>query len=511
MRIPATTSGSSTILHIAGARDGTFQDARFYPAAPNLLVLDGDREIREQLERLYVASGYSVVSFSSAHDCMRRLTEDDVDFMIASIRLPDADGLELIAEIHQKHPDLPVIALTSAADIQSTVDVLKLGACDFVVKPFDPAAVLESTRAALENSKPGIQARQLRRWLRGHFEFGDILSPTPQMRRVFELICTAAPIDMAVMIAGEAGTIKEQVAFAIHHHSARRSAPFVAVNCAGYPDALLQAELFGYEKNAFAGINESKPGKIAQAHGGTLFLDEIEVLSLALQKNLLEVIDQRKISRLGASHASHVDVRLIAATKLPLKERAPGRMLRDELLSRLNAVPIELAPLRERAIDIPHLVEDFLRYHPVAKSKRIAAVADKVLGQLMRYSWPGNVRELHNTLECAILLAAGRVIEDVKLPESLEDTAAEKNKIAASSLRQWLKEKEKYYLSQKLEDLGGNISLTAKSCRIGVRTLSRKMRTYGLDKRIFKEKPLGEKPAAPPRERTLPAPKSGPA
>jgi len=478
MRIPAIYPGSTTVDFLA-VRDPASQDDQFGSAAPNLLVLDGDRETREQLERLYAANGYSVLGLASASDCMRRLTEDDIDFIISSIHLPDADALELIAQIHQKYPVLPVVAITSAADIQSTVDVLKLGACDFVVKPFDPAAVLESTRAALENSKPGIQARQLRRWLKGHFEFGDILSPTPQMRRVFELICTAAPVDMPVIIAGEAGTLKEQVAFTIHHHSARRTAPFVAVNCAGYPDALLQAELFGYEKNACAGIYESKPGKIAQAHGGTLFLDEIEVLSLTLQKSLLEVIDHRKISRLGASQAAHIDVRIIAATKVSLRERAPGRMLRDELLSRLSAVPIELAPLRERTIDIPHLVENFLRYHPVAKSKRIAAVADKVLGQLMRYSWPGNVRELHNILECAILLATGRVIEDVKLPESVEDTAAEKSKIAASSLRQWLREKEKYYLSRKLEDLGGNISLTAKSCRIGVRTLSRKMRTYG--------------------------------
>ena len=510
MRIPAIYPGSTTV-DFPAVRHQASQYDQFGSAAPNILVLDGDRETREQLERLYAANGYSVLGLASASDCMRRLTEDDIDFIISSIHLPDADALELIAQIHQKYPVLPVVAITSAADIQSTVDVLKLGACDFVVKPFDPAAVLESTRAALENSKPGIQARQLRRWLKGHFEFGDILSPTPQMRRVFELICTAAPVDMPVIIAGEAGTLKEQVAFTIHHHSARRTAPFVAVNCAGYPDALLQAELFGYEKNAFAGVYESKPGKISQAHGGTLFLDEIEVLSLTLQKSLLEVIDHRKISRLGASQAAHIDVRIIAATKVSLRERAPGRMLRDELLSRLSAVPIELAPLRERTIDIPHLVENFLRYHPVAKSKRIAAVADKVLGQLMRYSWPGNVRELHNILECAILLATGRVIEDVKLPESVEDAAAEKSKIAASSLRQWLKEKEKYYLSRKLEDLGGNISLTAQSCRIGVRTLSRKMRTYGLDKRIFKEKPLGEKPAAPPRERTVPAPKSGPA
>ena len=168
MRIPATYS-ASTSLDIPGVRDSAFPDDLFCPATPTLLVLDGDHEIREQLERLYVTSGYSVVGLASAADCMRRLTEDDIDFIIASIHLPDADALEVIAQINQKYPALPVVAITSAADIQSTVDVLKLGACDFVVKPFDPAAVLESTRAALENSKPGIQARQLRHWLKGRF------------------------------------------------------------------------------------------------------------------------------------------------------------------------------------------------------------------------------------------------------------------------------------------------------------------------------------------------------
>jgi len=516
MKILATPpEGAATDDIVAAARVNSLGDLPFDSGAPKLLVLDSDIDIREQLEHLYLRSGYSVTALSSAGDCMRRLTEDDIDFIITSVQLPDTDALELIAQIHQKYPDLSVVAMTSAADIQSAVDVLKLGACDFVVKPFDPAAVLESTHAALENSKPGIQARQLRRWLRGHFEFGDILSPTPQMRRVLDLICTAAPTDIPVIIGGEVGTVKEQVAYAIHHHSARRAAPFIAVNCAGYPDALLQAELFGYEKNAFSGVHESKLGKITQAHGGTLFLDEIEILSAALQEKLLEVIDHRKLRRLGASDAAHVDIRIIAATKVSLKERVSGERLRIELLSRINAVPIDIAPLRERLVDIPHLVESFLRYHPVAKSKRIAAVSDKVLGQLMRYSWPGNVRELQNTLECAILLAPGRIIEDVKLPEGLDDAAAEKSRIASSSLRQWLREKEKYYLSRKLEDLGGNIGLTAKSCRIGVRTLSRKMRFYGLDKKIYKdldkkiykERTFGQKTAAPPHERAVLSPK----
>ena len=461
------------------------------PAPANVLVLDNDAATREQLVELYLSSEHSVVAFSTAADCLRHLSEQDVDFIITSIRLPDTDALEFIAHVHQKYPDLPVVALTTAADIQTAVDVLKLGASDFVVKPFDPAAVLESTRAALENSKAGFKARQLRRWLKGHFEFADILSPGPQMKRVFELICTASPTDMPILISGEAGMVKEQVGYAIHYHSARRAGPFVVVDCAGYPEPLLESELFGYEKNVFVAGYTSKPGKVVQAHGGTLFLDEIDSLSIALQENLLGVLEHRKVSPLGSAEPLHVDIRIIGATRVSIKERVSEGTWRGDFYSRISAVPIMLPSLRERTLDIPHLVESFLRYHPVAKSKRIAGISDKALAQLLRYSWPGNVRELQNTLECAILLAPGRIIEDVKLPQDLDDApdaAAENSKIASSSLRQWLREKEKYYLSRKLEDLGGNIGLTAKSCRIGVRTLSRKMRVYGLDKKIYKEK-----------------------
>ena len=477
------------------------------PPPANVLVLEDDVATREQLTRLYLGSEHLVVAFSTAAECLRHLTEEEVDFIITTIRLPDTDALEFIAHIHQKYPDLPVVALTTAGDIQTAVDVLKLGASDFVVKPFDPAAVLESTRAALENSKAGFKARQLRRWLKGHFEFGDILSPGPQMNRVFELICTASPTDMPILIRSEAGLLKEQVGYAIHYHSARRAGPFVVVDCAGYPEPLLESELFGYEKNVFVGAYASKPGKIVQAHGGTLFLDEIDSLSIALQEKLHGVMEHRRVSPLGSAEPLHVDIRIIAATRVSLKERVSEGTWRGDFYSRISAVPIVLPPLRERTLDIPHLVENFLRYHPVAKSKRIAGISDKALAQLLRYSWPGNVRELQNILECAILLAPGRIIEDVKLPQNLDDAAAENSKIASSSLRQWLREKEKYYLSRKLEDLGGNIGLTAKSCRIGVRTLSRKMRVYGLDKKIYKEKTSAQKQTAPARDCAVLVPK----
>jgi DNA-binding NtrC family response regulator len=460
---------------------------------PHILIIEADDPMREQLELCYLQQGYLTVALPSAEDGLRRLDAEDVDLVVTDIVLPGTDGVQLISHIHQSYPDLPVIAITADADIQTAVDVLKLGACDFVMKPFDVAAVLESTRAALEKTKGERGIRQLRRWLKEHFQFGELLSQTPQMRRVFEVIQLAAPTDLPVLIQGEAGTGRALLASALHHHSARRAGPFVTIQCAGVPDALLERELFGYDKNLFAGADEGKAGKIAAAHGGTLFLDEITSLSLAIQEKILRVIENREVYRLGAAQSVGVDLRVIAATGFPVAE---GTM-HSELYQRVSSVSVQLLPLRERAVDIPSLVQSFLRHHPIAKSKRIAGISDKVLRRLMEYSWPGNIRELQNVLEYAILMAPGRIIEEVKLAQPAGAPAREKTDIAGLSLRQWLKEREKYFLTRKLEDLGGSIALTAKSCRIGVRTLSRKMRRYGLNKKIFKSNPVTTKPATP--------------
>ena len=455
---------------------------------PNLLVVDDDPIIRQQLERLYAHCGYSVIAVASAERALRRLEDEDIDFVITDIKLPGIDGVRLIADIHRKYPGLPVIAITGYPDIQTAVDVLKLGACDFVMKPFDLAAVLESTRAALAKAKSHMEIRHLRRLLKDRFEFSGILSQTPEMHRVFEIIHMAAQTDMTVLIEGETGTGKELVANAIHLHSERRRGPFVAINCAGIPESLLESELFGYDKGAFTGANESKQGKIAMAHGGTLFLDEIESMSLAMQGKMLRVLEDRKVRRLGGFQSFRVDMRVIAASNVSLKNMVSAGMIRSDFYYRINVVPIHLIPLRERFVDIPLLVQNFLHNHPLAKTKNIVGVSNKVMARFMDYSWPGNVRELQNVLECAILFTAGRIIEDVKLPEASHDRDREKSEIASSaSLRKWLREKEKVYLAQKLEDLGGNVGLTANTCRIGERTLSRKMRDYGLDRKIFKE------------------------
>ncbi len=475
--------------HFAGTENrATHLENRADLLVPNVLVVDDDPVIRKQLERLYTQNGYSVVAFSSAESSMRRLEDDDIDFVITDIKLPGMDGVQFISYIHLKYPDLPVIAITGYAEIQTAVDVLKLGACDFITKPFELAAVLESTRAALESAKSSMEIRHLRRWLRERFQFSEMLSQTSQMHRVFEMIRMAAPTDMTVLIHGETGTGKELVAHAIHHHSSRRAGPFVAINCSGFSDSQLESELFGYEKGAVMGAGETKHGKIELAHGGTLFLDDVESMSLAMQGKMLRVIEERSIRRLGGPHSVHVDVRVIAASNVSLKRLVSEGAVRSDFYYRINVVPIQLIPLRERSTDIPLLVQNFIQHHPVAKSKRIVNVSDHVLRRLMEYTWPGNIRELYNLLECAIVLATGRIIENVKLPEVANDHHQEKNQIASSaSLRQWLREKEKLFLSQRLEHLGGNVGLTAKSCRIGVRTLSRKMRSYGLDKKLFKE------------------------
>lgn len=478
----------STARPVDGANEGRYPSERRellgaadFPS-PEVLVVDDDPVVRSQLERLYGQSGYQVTSFSSAEAGLRRLN-DDIDFVITDIKLPGMDGVQFISQIHQRYPDLPVIAITGYADIRTAVDVLKLGACDFVTKPFDLAAILESTRAALESTKSIMQVRHLRRWLKERFQFSEMLSQTPQMHRVFEQIRAAAPTDKPVLVEGEAGTGKELVAHAIHHHSERRARPFVAVHCGSFAEDQLEIELFGPARD------ETKAGKILAAHGGTLFLNDIESLSLAMQAKLLRAIEDRKIFPLGANQGVHVDFRVIAASNLPVKAALTDGRLRVDLYRCLNGVSIRLVPLRARSTDIPLLVQNFLQHHPIARSKRIVNVSDKVLARLIAYPWPGNIRELQNRLEDAILLATGRIIEDIQLPEATPP--AEKNPVVGSnSLRQWLRHMEKHYLSQKLEDLGGNVGLTAKSCRIGVRTLSRKMRTYGLDKKFYKDKDI---------------------
>ena len=456
---------------------------------PNVLVVDDDATIRSQLVRLYSHSGYTVVPVSSAEEALTQLAQGNIDFVITDIKLPGLSGIDLIANMQENFPDVPVIAITGFKDIDTAVNVLKHGAADFVVKPFDLGTVQESTRVALEKTWVYMEIRHLRRGLKNGSEFGGMLSKTAEMHRMFEIIRMVAPTEMTVSIEGETGTGKELVASAVHYHSGRREKPFVTINCAGFPESLLESELFGYERGAFTGAVQAKAGKIELAHGGTLFLDEIESISVVMQGKLLRVLEDQKVQRLGGSADIHVDMRVITATNVPLKQLVAEGKMRSDFYYRVNVIPIHLIPLQQRKVDIPLLVQDFLHRHPVAAGKGITSISKQAMRRLLDYSWPGNIRELQNVLERAIVLNTGRTIEHVDLPEvSFEGHPSRGGNAFNAPLNQWLQEKEKEYLAQKLDDFGGNVGLTAKSCRIGVRTLSRKMHAYGLDKKLFKPK-----------------------
>jgi len=473
---------------------------------PNVLVVDDDAVIREQLARVYKLSGYTVATVSSAEEALTQLAEGMIDFVITDIKLPGLTGSELIAHMQENFPDVPVIAITAHSDIETAINVLKHGACDFVVKPFDLASVQESTRAALEKSRVYMEIRHLRRHLSNSSEFGGMLSKTPEMHRLFEIVRMVAPTDMTVLIEGETGTGKELVASAVHYHSCRNDGPLVTINCGGLHETILESELFGSEK-ALGGPDQSKPGQIELAQGGTLFLDEIESLSCVMQAKLLRVLEDQRFRRLGGSENIRTDIRVIAATNVPLRDLVSERKMRSDFYYRINVIPLHLIPLRQRRVDIPLLVQDFLHRHPVAVNKGISSVSKTVMRALVDYSWPGNIRELQNLLERAIVLTTGRVIEAVDLPNSAEEPQQDKKMSGFEApLSDWLGEQEKAYLSEKLALFQGNIAATAKSCGIGVRTLSRKMRLYDLDKRSFKsDKTAGTRRSENPDIPTVPA------
>jgi len=316
-----------------------------------------------------------------------------------------------------------------------------------------------------------------------------MLSKTPEMHRLFETIRTVAPTDMRVSIEGETGTGKGLLARALHYHSSRRDRPFMIINCASFPESLLESELFEYERGAFTGAVQSKAGKIELADGGTLFLDEIESMSLGMQGKLLRVLEDQKVERLGGNAGIHVDMRVITASNVPLKKLVADDKMRPDFYYRINVIPLHLSPLQQRKIDIPLLVQDFLNRHPVAVQKGITSVSKRAMRLLLNSPWPGNIRELRNVIERAIVLNSGRVIEHVDLPVVTQDSVPiESNGAVSVSLNEWLQEQEKRYLAHKLNDFGGHIGKTAKSSRIGVRTLTRKMQEYRLDKTIFKQK-----------------------
>lgn len=460
---------------------------------PHILVVDDDPLICDQLERSFTHDGYNVTVATAAEQALQVLEDEYIDLVVTDIRLPGLSGVELTKRVAERWSDVPIIVMTGYAEIENAVEVLKLGASDYIVKPFSVAAIQESTRLVLEKAGFYTEIRQLRRQLKTGYFFGRMQSRSPEMHRVFETIRTVASTDATIVVEGETGTGKELVASTIHHQSARKDGPFVTINCGGLPESLLEGELFGHERGAFTGADQPRLGKIELAHRGTLFLDEIENMSLSMQAKLLLVLHNQKVQRLGSSAWTRVDMRVVAASNVPLKELLAQGKMRSDFFYRIHVIRIQLLPLRQRLDDIPILVEDFLRHHPVAHKKKITGISPSALASLMRYHWPGNIRELHNVLEKAVILAKSRVLNTRDLDV---DFAAEKNEDGNKNLStelplyHWIQKQEREYLINQLKRFGGRIDRTAKSCGVDVRTLHRKLQFHGLDKKTFSQSAL---------------------
>ena len=462
-------------------------------SSPHILVVDDDPIICRQLARLYSQRDYRVTIANLAEQALELLEDQDMDLVVTDIRLPGISGIDLAKRIVEQWNDIPVIVMTGFGEVAEAVNLLKIGVSDYIVKPFDAAVVQQSAELALQKTAAFADLRRLRRVLGESYEFGGMLSKTAEMHRVFEIIRMVAPTDSTVVVEGETGTGKELVASAIHDHSLRREGPYVTINCGALPEMLLESELFGYERGAFTGADQARAGKIELASGGTLFLDEIENMPLSMQAKLLLVLNNRKVQRLGSSRWLQVDMRVIAASNIPLKELLTQVKMRADFYYRIHVIPIRLSPLRQRLEDLGLLAQDFLRHHPVALRKKVKAISPKAMAQLMRYSWPGNIRELHNVLEKAVVLAKSGVLEvadfDLDLARAPAHLIGNESTISpALTFAEWMRRQEKEYLIQVLKQSGGRINLTAKKSGLDVRTIHRKMQFHGLDKKHFSKK-----------------------
>jgi DNA-binding NtrC family response regulator len=463
--------------------------------ATHILVVDDDPIICRQLARLYSQRDYRVTIATLAEQALEFLGDQDIDLVVTDIRLPGMSGIELARRIVEQWNDIPIIIMTGFAEIGEAVNLLKVGVYDYIIKPFEAAVVQQSTELALQKTAVFADIRRLRRTLGESYEFGGMLSKTPQMHRVFEIIRMVAPTDSTVVVEGETGTGKELVASAIHNHSLRRGGAYVTINCGALPEMLLESELFGHERGAFTGAHQVRAGKIELADGGTLFLDEIENMPLSMQAKLLLVLNNKKVQRLGSSRWLHVDMRVIAASNVPLKELLAQGKMRSDFYYRIHVIPIRLSPLRQRLEDLAILAQDFLRYHPVAVRKKVKAISPKAMAKLMGYSWPGNIRELQNVLEKAVVLAKSEVLDvadlDLETARTLTNLNLNDTDISpALPFAEWIRRQEREYLVQMLKKFGGRINLTARNSGLDVRTIHRKMQIHGLDKKTFSRKAL---------------------
>ena len=446
----------------------------------HLLVVDDEPSARTTLALLLRKRGHRVLEAEGVTAAAKRLADEVFDLVVTDLRMPDGDGLDVLRAVKAHSPATEVILLTAYAEWKSAKEAIRLGALDYFEKGQEPDELNHRIDKALAGRALRRENENLRAQLRERYGRAGLIAQSPAMQSVLDLVERVAPTDATVLIQGESGTGKEVIAKAVHHASARATRPFVAVNCGAVPEPLLESELFGYMRGAFTGAAVNKLGLFEEANGGTLFLDEIAEMPAALQVKLLRALQSGEVRRLGATQASTIDVRVIAATHGDLATLISQGTFREDLFYRLNVIQIVLPPLRDRREDIPALAEHFLA-RSAGKLGRELRLSAEALERFLRYPWPGNVRELENAIERAAILTRRETVDPEDLPPHV--SAGLSLGPSPSLPRQiTLADAERVHILQTLERFGRNHSGAAEALGIGRTTLWRKLKEYGIDR-----------------------------
>jgi len=447
-------------------------------ASMNILVVDDEPTIRETCAEVARQIGMKVTTVASAEEAFEVLENSAVDIVLTDLMLQHTSGLDLLKRVHDTNPALPVIVLTQYGTIDSAVAATRLGAVDYVTKPFR----IEELRSRLERAARAVELQQenhlLRQQLRTRPGFGGLIGVSERMQRVYKIIQKVAMHEYPVLILGESGTGKELVAKSVHFSGPRSGRPFVPVDCSSLVPTLIESELFGYVKGAFTGAQHGKQGLLEAANGGTLFLDEIGDMPVDLQAKLLRALQEREVKPVGSTERRHIDVRIIAATNRDLDSAIKSGSFRQDLYFRLNVVQVKLPPLRERKSDIPLLVFSFLEKFS-ASQQTSREISEEAMRQLIAYDWPGNVRELENAIERSVALGSGPILHVADLPTNLQypttERVPDKNELLP------LEELERRAILRTLREMAGDKLAAARILGIGKTTLYRKLKQYHLE------------------------------
>jgi DNA-binding NtrC family response regulator len=450
-----------------------------------ILIIDDEEIMRDSLSDWLKEDGYEVTAVEDGFKGLQQAKDGQWNVILLDLKMPKMDGLQVLKEIKNQKLDIPVIIITAYATVDTAVSAIKQGAYDYIVKPFHPDEVGMIIKKIIERQNLIKENTLLRKELARSYEFQDIIGKNSKMQAIFELIKTIGPTRSTVLIEGESGTGKELIARAIHKASLRSGCPFIALACAALPEALLEAELFGYEKGAFTGAVASKKGKIEIADGGSLFLDEIGDIDQKTQVDLLRFLQEREFRRLGGNETIKVDVRIIAATHRDLKQMVADGRFRDDLYYRINVLTITIPPLRERREDVPILTAHFIEKYRVETNKNVIKISEDALKILIDHPWPGNVRELENAIEHAVVITKDEIIHPKDLPQQILNSSTYQlvNSTTHQPINpatQTLEDIEKEHIIKVLKDCGNNISKASKVLGINRATLYRKMKEYGI-------------------------------